>query len=65
MSETKTARIYVRLPIETRNRFFLRAARFGVVSEVLRELLTAFADDRVTILPPPDKESLYNARNQD
>jgi len=45
----------------THKRFRDKAARFGGVAEVIRELVEAFLDDRLVIQPPatPKKESLY------
>lgn len=62
----KSEAIYVRVTPETKKRFAEVAARFGTPSEVLRELVVGFIEDRVTIVPPQDKkESLYNARIED
>jgi hypothetical protein len=59
--------LYVRVSVETKQAFNEKAARFGLPSEVLRELVQAFVEDRVTVSPPKEmKESLYNvARNED
>lgn len=43
--------------------FRTKATRFGGQSEVLRELIAAFVEDRLTIQPPKTlKESLYVTR---
>lgn len=57
----------VRLPQQTHSEFRGKAARYGGVSEVLRELVAAFLEDRLTIHPPKQrtKESLYVPRSQD
>jgi hypothetical protein len=58
----KSEAIYVRVTPEAKKQFHDKAARFGTPSEVLRELVLGFIEDRVTIVPPADKkESLYNA----
>ena len=57
----------VRLQQQTGQEFRARAARYGGVSEVLRELIEAFLDDRLVVHPPeqPKKESLYVSRSED
>jgi hypothetical protein len=57
----------VRLHQQTSQEFRDKAARYGGVSEVMRELVTAFIEDRLTIQAPKQlkKESLYVARNED
>ena len=57
----------VRLPQQTHSEFRDKAARYGGVSEVLRELVAAFIEDRLTVHPPKQqKESLYHVpRSQD
>lgn len=56
-----------RLNPQTAAAFREKAKRYGGVSEVLRELVEAFIEDRLVIQPPvnPKKESLYVARSQD
>lgn len=57
----KSAAIYVRVTPEMHQRFIEKASRFGLPSEVLRKIVEAFVDGRVTITPPTNsKESLYN-----
>lgn len=62
MSEPKpkTDTIHIRVSPETKNQFHDKCIRLGGTSEVLRELVIGFIEGRVTITPPPDKESLYN-----
>jgi hypothetical protein len=64
MSEPKpkSEAIYVRVTPETKRAFADKAARFeGGGSEVLRGLVDAFIEDRLTVMPPTDKkESLYD-----
>ena len=64
----RTTFLTVRLPTQTHTEFRAKAARYGGVSEVLRELVAAFIEDRLTVQPPkqPQKESLYHVhRSQD
>ena len=63
----RTTFLTVRLPQQTHIEFRVKAQRYGGVSEVLRELVTAFIEDRLTIQAPKQlkKESLYVARNED
>ena len=51
----------VRMLPSVHRKFRDKAARFGGVAEVIRELVEAFLDDRLVIQPPatPKKESLY------
>ena len=65
---TKSAYLSVRLPDKTRTKFHAKARQFGTPSEVLRELIDAFVEDRVAIQPPVTrnlKENLYVTRSQD
>ena len=52
---------------QTSQEFRAKATRFGGVSEVLREMIEAFLDDRLVVHPPkqPKKESLYVSRIED
>lgn len=64
----KSDAIYVRVTPDTKKRFAEVAARYEETpSDVLRELVQAFIEDRVTIMPPKvKKESLYNvSRTED
>lgn len=65
MSLTKSAYLSVRLPDKTRIKFHVKARKFGTPSEVLRELIEAFNEDRLTIQAPVNrnpKENLYVPR---
>ena len=57
----------VRLLKQTHQEFRNKAQRFGGVSEVMRELIEAFLEDRLVVHPPkqPKKESLYVSRSED
>lgn len=61
----KSAYLTVRVADKTRTKFHAKARKFGTPSEVLRELIDAFIEDRVTINPPVTgnpKEKLYVTR---
>lgn len=63
--QPKSEAIYLRVTPETKKRFAEVAARFGFIpSEALRELVSAFIEGRLTVAPPPDKESLYAPRTE-
>lgn len=53
----------VRVTPAVHKAFFAKAKRFDGTSEVLRELVEAFIEDRLTIKPPVNKESLYHVGN--
>lgn len=61
--KTKSDALYVRISPEIKRAFNEKAEQFEPLtpSDVLRELVTGFVEDRVTIIPPASKkESLYN-----
>ncbi len=64
---SRTTFLTVRLQTQMHRAFREKAERYGGVSEVLREFVSAFLEDRLVIHPPaqPKKESLYVTRNQD
>ena len=51
-----------RVTHRVRTAFNRKAERYGKPSDVLRELIEAFLDDRLVIQPNPRKESLYVTR---
>lgn len=54
----------VRVAERVRRKFHVKASRHGLPSEVLRELIEAFIEDRLVINPPSKmKEPLYVTRN--
>lgn len=58
--KTKSAFLTVRVTGNTRIKFHAVASKYGQPSDVLRELIEAFIEDRLTITPPVNrKESLY------
>ena len=64
----KSAYLTVRVTDRTHTKFHAKARKIGRPSEVLRELIDAFIEDRVTINPPVTgnpKEKLYVPRSQD
>jgi hypothetical protein len=65
--KTKQTFLTVRLTRDAHQAFRAKATRFGGPSEVLRELVMAFLEDRLTVQPPTEnrKESLYDNRKQD
>lgn len=57
----KTKFLSTRVRPETHSKFHVKAQKFGQPSDVLRELVDAFIDDRIKIQPPVTvKESLYH-----
>ena len=62
----RTTFLTVRLQQQTHQAFRVKAEKYGGISEVLRELVEAFLEDRLSITPPanPKKESLYVTRIQ-
>lgn len=54
--------ITFRVNNKTRIAFNRKAQKYGIPSDVLRELVQAFLDDRLVIQPDPKKESLYVTR---
>lgn len=63
----KSAYLTARVAAKTRTQFHEKASEFGKPSEILRELIEAFIEDRLTISPPVtrnQKEKLYVSRIQ-
>jgi hypothetical protein len=61
MAITKSSFLTVRVPSKTRTMFVRKTSQFGKPSEVLRELIEAFIDGRLTIQKPvtSKKDKLY------
>ena len=55
-----TAFLTVRIDKDTADAFRTKAKEFGGTSEVLREVVTAFNDSRLTVRPDPNRKSLFN-----
>lgn len=52
--------ISVRVSAKAHKAFFRKASLFGKPSDVLRELVDAFLEDRIVIQPSPSKRSIYH-----
>lgn len=64
--EAKSVMFHLRVTPGLKQHLTEEASRYGEPSEVIRAVLTAFVEGRVTIIPPKQtKESLYNARTED
>ena len=50
----------VRVSKSSRTKFHRKALQFGKPSDVMREILLAFAEDRLVIQPSPTKRNLYH-----
>jgi len=65
MSDTKGARwipLAVKLDPELLEAFKAKCLKYGDrVTDIHREIITAFVEDRLTIKPNPKKESLYDS----
>lgn len=63
---SKTKFLSVRVTSQDHRTFFRKSKKYGKPSDLLRELVQAFNEDRLTVLPPVNpKESLYVPRTQD
>jgi len=58
-SKNLDAFISVRVTEKTLKAFQRKVTRYGKPSDVLREIIEAFCDDRIVIQPDPKKETLY------
>ncbi len=57
---TQNAYLTMRVSKALKKSFTIKAEKHGRMTDVLRELMTAFVEDRVVIQPPVNpKESLY------
>jgi len=65
MPSIKDVHMTLRVNERVRAAFNRKAVRYGKPSDILRELIDAFIDDRLTIEPNPRKESLYVPRIKD
>ena len=52
--------VSVRVTAASHKAFQRNARQFGRPSDILRELVEAFAEDRLTIKPSPTKRSIYH-----
>jgi hypothetical protein len=66
--KSKSAFMTVRVTDKTRTKFHEKARKLGTPSQVHREIVEAFNEDRLTIQPPVIRnplEKLYVTRTQD
>jgi hypothetical protein len=62
-TKSKSKFLTVRVSPDDHKKFHNRVKSFGQPSEILREIIQAFIEDRLTIQPPAKtKESLYVPR---
>lgn len=59
MSKLKNEILAIRVTPEQKDKIVDKASQYGERSDVIREVLLAFADGRVTIKPDPTKPTLY------
>ena len=68
-SQPKLSLVTVRVTDATHTKFHKKARKLGKPSDVLREIIEAFVEDRLTILQPPVNRNplkdLYVTRTQD
>jgi hypothetical protein len=65
MNKALTTVLTVRVTDSTRNKFHAKALRFGTPADILREIIDAFVEDRLTIAAPVTrKEKLYVNRTE-
>ena len=58
--EPKSVALYVRVTPEFKMKFEAKAAEFKMhSSDLVRELVTAFVEGRVTVTPPPHVKEFY------
>lgn len=63
-TKPKSKFLTVRVSPDSHRKFHCKVKNFGQPSEILREIIEAFIEDRLTIQPPVTvKESLYVTRN--
>lgn len=66
MPQNLTKHLRVRLSASTARAFEKKCQSYGTPSVVVRELVNAFIEDRLTIAAPTTtRKSLYVTRNQD
>ncbi len=64
--KSKSAYLSARVTEKSRSKFHAKVKKLGKPSEILRELIEAFIEDRIIINPPVIsnlKEKLYVTRN--
>lgn len=64
-TKNKDKFLTTRVTHKSHTAFHRKAGKFGKPSDVLRELISAFIEDRIVIQPPvTPKDNLYVTRNQ-
>jgi hypothetical protein len=59
--KAKTKFLSTRVTPETHKKFHAKSKKFGQPTQVLRDIIEAFNDERLTIQPPVTrKESIYH-----
>lgn len=58
--QSRTAFLTVRLTPKEHKEFSRKAESYGGSTSVIRELVEAFMQDRLTVIPNPEKRSLYH-----
>jgi hypothetical protein len=56
----KTAFLTVRMTDLERTQFLLKASEYGRPSTILREIIQAFIEDRLSISKPVNRKEIYN-----
>ena len=57
---TRSKFLTIRLTPQEHKAFTVKTKVYGGPTFVLRELVSAFTDERVTVTPNPEKRSLYH-----
>ena len=64
-NSTLDSHLHIRVNLKTRNAFRKKAAKYDRgVTELARELIEAWIDDRITISPPEGVSSLYTTTQE-
>jgi hypothetical protein len=62
--KSKSKFLVVRVTPDDHKKFHCKIKKYGQPSEILREIIQAFLEDRLAIQPPVNpKETLYVTRN--
>lgn len=64
MKKPSSTTVAVRLPSALNRTFTATAAKFGGRSQVMRELIQALCENRLTIEPPKIEGTIYDYRKQ-
>ena len=60
--ETEFTNLNIRIGAELKRKFVVKASRVGGTSVVVRELLQAFVENRVTLTPPTLEGTIYHVK---